>query len=114
MEVLTQRVLRIVACAGLLGLVAACGSMNPFQSRKSDYQTTSSVPSLEIPPDLTMPAFDERYRDRPGSATASGLAASNQPARSGLLPSSDIARVERAGTQRWLVVQGTPEAVWNT
>jgi outer membrane protein assembly factor BamC len=114
MEVLTQRVLRIVACAGLLGLVAACGSMNPFQSRKSDYQTTSSVPSLEIPPDLTTPAFDERYRDRPGSATASGLAASSQPARSGLLPSSDIARVERAGTQRWLVVQGTPEAVWNT
>jgi outer membrane protein assembly factor BamC len=70
------------------------------------------VPSLEVPPDLTMPAFDDRYRDRPGSATASGLAAGATPARTGLLPIIEAGRVERAGNQRWLVVQGTPEAVW--
>jgi outer membrane protein assembly factor BamC len=112
MEVLTQRTLRIVACAGLAAALAACGSFNLIPNRKADYQSTASVPSLEVPPDLTLPAFDDRYRDRPGSATASGLAASNQPARTGILPSSDTARVERAGTQRWLVVQGTPDAVW--
>jgi outer membrane protein assembly factor BamC len=112
MEVLTQRALRIVACAGLAAGLAACGSFNLLPNRKADYQSTASVPSLEVPPDLTLPAFDDRYRDRPGSATASGLAASNQPARTGILPSSDTARVERAGTQRWLVVQGTPDAVW--
>jgi len=114
MEVLTQRTLRMVACAGLAAGIAACGSLNLLPSRKTDYQTTASVPSLEVPPDLTLPAFDERYRDRPGSATASGLAASNQPVRTGILPGSETARVERAGTQRWLVVQGTPDAVWNT
>jgi outer membrane protein assembly factor BamC len=113
MEVLTQRTLRIVACAGLAAGLAACGSFSLFPSRKADYQSTASVPSLEVPPDLTLPAFDERFRDRPGSATASGLAASNQPARTGVLPGNDTARVERAGTQRWLVVQGTPDAVWN-
>jgi outer membrane protein assembly factor BamC len=112
MEVLTQRALRIVACAGLAAGLAACGSFNLLPNRKADYQSTASVPSLEVPPDLTLPAFDDRYRDRPGSATASGLAASNQPARTGILPGSDTARVERAGTQRWLVVQGTPDAVW--
>jgi len=49
------------------------------------------------PADLTMPTFDDRYRDRPGSATASGLAASTQPARTGLLPAIEAGRVERAG-----------------
>ena len=112
MEVLMQRTWRVAACAVLLWL-AGCGSLNPFSSSKGvDYKSTASVPSLEVPPDLTMPAFDDRYRDRPGSATASGLAAGTQPARTGLLPTIDAGRIERAGTQRWLVVQGTPEAVW--
>src|SRR5882762_8944897 len=114
MEVLTQRLTRIVACSALLLWLAACGSMmSMFESRRVDYKSTASVPSLEIPPDLTLPAFDDRYRDRPGSATASGLAASTQPSRSGLLPTIEAGRVERAGTQRWLVVKGTPEAIWN-
>ena len=112
MEVLMGKFWRAVACTALL-LLAACGSLNPLGSKGVDYKSTSSVPSLEVPPDLTLPAFDDRYRDRPGSATASGLAASNQPARTGLLPKIEAGRVERAGTQRWLVVQGTPEATWN-
>ena len=112
MEVVRQYVLRIVAAAVLLGL-AGCSSMNVFESRRVDYKSTASVSSLEVPPDLTMPAFDERYRDRPGSATASGLAAgAQQPARTGLLPVIEAGRLERAGNQRWLVVQGNPEAVW--
>ena len=111
MEGVMQGLLRVAACAALLGL-AGCGSLNPFSSSRVDYKSTASVPSLEVPPDLTMPAFDDRYRDRPGSATASGFAAGNTPQRTGLLPAIDAGRIERAGTQRWLVVQGTPEAVW--
>ena len=112
MEVVKQYLSRFVACAMLAGL-AGCSAFNLFESKRVDYKSTASVPSLEVPPDLTMPAFDERYRDRPGSATASGLAAaSSQPARTGLLPIIEAGRLERAGNQRWLVVQGTPEAVW--
>ena len=112
MEVTKQVCLRAAACAALLWL-AGCSSMSSLlESRRVDYKSTASVPSLEVPPDLTLPAFDERYRDRPGSATASGLAAGTQPSRAGLLPTVEAGRVERAGTQRWLVVQGTPEAVW--
>jgi outer membrane protein assembly factor BamC len=112
MEVTMQRMLSVMAGFAVL-LVAGCGSFNLLDSKKIDYRTTGSTPSLEVPPDLTMPAFDDRYQNRPGSATASGLAAGAQPARSGVLPEVDKGRVERAGTQRWLVVQGTPEATWN-
>ncbi len=112
MDLLMRYIWRVVACSALV-LLAACGSLNPFGTKGVDYKSTASVPTLEVPPDLTMPTFDDRYRDRPGSATASGLAASTQPARSGLLPAIEAGRVERAGTQRWLVIQGTPEATWN-
>ncbi|MEO8134986.1 MAG: outer membrane protein assembly factor BamC [Betaproteobacteria bacterium] len=105
--------LSIVIPVAAMLLLAGCGSFN-ILDRKVDYRSTGTVPSLEVPPDLTAPAFDERYRnDRPGSATASGLAAGAQPARSGILPVVESARIERAGTQRWLVMKGTPEATWN-
>ena len=102
----------LIGMAGLL--LAGCGSFSILDRSKVDYKTTGSTPSLEIPPDLTVPAFDDRYRDRPRSATASGLATSGQPARAGVLPVLESGRIERVGNQRWLVVQGTPEATWNT
>lgn len=112
MRVTMPRLSIVIPAAAML-LLAGCGSFNVLD-RKVDYRSTGTVPSLEVPPDLTTPAFDDRYRsDRPGSATASGLAAGAQPARSGILPVAESAHVERAGTQRWLVVKGTPEATWN-
>lgn len=112
MEVTMQRIVSAMAGCAVL-LLAGCGSFSLFDSKKVDYRTTGSSPSLELPPDLSMPVFDDRYRDKTGSATASGLAASAQPARSGVLPVLESGRIERAGSQRWLVVQGTPEATWN-
>src|SRR5258706_16245931 len=85
MDLLMRYIWRVVACSALV-LLAARGSLNPFGTKGVDYKSTASVPTLEVPPDLTMPTFDDRYRDRPGSATASGLAARSQAARSGLLP----------------------------
>src|ERR1019366_3561356 len=85
MEVTMQRMLSVMAGFAVL-LLAGCGTFNLLDSNKVDYRTTGSPPSREVPPELTMPAFDDRYRDRPGSATASGLAAGAQPARSGVLP----------------------------
>lgn len=112
MEVMMQRILSATAVLAAL-LLAGCGTYSLSDTTKVDYRSTGSTPTLEIPPDLTMPAFDERYRDRPGSATASGMAAGVQPARSGVLPVLDAGRIERAGAQRWVVVQGSPEATWS-
>ena len=39
--------------------------------------------------------------------------AAPDPAKTAVLPAQTNARVERSGNQRWLVVQGEPDAVWN-
>jgi outer membrane protein assembly factor BamC len=95
-----------VAAAGLGG----CGtldSLNPFDSKRVEYKSATSGPSLEIPPDLTPPKYDDRYRVG-GVATLSGVNAQNRAAalqgQGGVLPTQTGMRIERSGTERWLVV----------
>ncbi len=104
-----------------LALLAGCsGSILP-ESKKIEYKSAGKLPPLEIPPDLTQPSRDERYAvpdvNTRGSATFSAYSAD----RSGqnrtsttqeVLPQLDKMRIERSGTQRWLVVSGSPEKMW--
>lgn len=92
------------------------------EKKKFDYKSAGKLPPLDVPPDLIAPAVDERYiiPDAGGSGSAT-LSAYNQE-RSGqqpvtgssaILPASDKqVYIERAGTQRWLVIPQSPEAVW--
>jgi outer membrane protein assembly factor BamC len=96
--------------------VSGCSSM---ESNKIDYKAAEKLPTLEIPPDLTAPTGDNRYAipDTQGSGTATLSTYSKErktkPAASTtVLPTQEKARIERAGTQRWLVVQATPQEVW--
>ncbi len=85
---------------------------------KVDYKSTGTLPSLEVPPDLTSPARDNRYvlpDTGKSSATYSGYQAERREQKSGtssVLPEFDKLRIERAGTQRWLVVEEPPEKLW--
>jgi outer membrane protein assembly factor BamC len=101
------------ACALLLVVVlslAGCESIGPL-GKRIDYKSASSAPSLELPPDLTTPRYDDRY----AVSTASGIAAQNAAhPKSELLPTNADAHIARAGTQRWLVVKATPEEAWST
>jgi outer membrane protein assembly factor BamC len=99
-------------------LLAGCVTEDSLTG-KVDYKSTGTLPSLEVPPDLTSPARDNRYSvpDAGGkTATYSGYQAERRdqrnPATSALLPEFDKLRVERAGTQRWLVVDEPPEKLW--
>lgn len=100
--------------------IAGCGSFSILESKKVDYKSSGKLPPLEIPPDLTALTADDRFAvpdiNPQGSATFSAYNKdrSGQPQgnQSNLLPSQDKVRVERAGTQRWLVVNATPEQVW--
>ena len=82
-----------------------------MEGKKVDYKSAGQVPTLEIPPDLT-PARDNRYVVPGGgtsSATLSGYQADRaQQAKTGdaggVLPTVQACEIERAGTQRWLVV----------
>ena len=102
----------------LLVAMAASGC-GMIESKKIDYKSASKLPTLEVPPDLTAPTGDNRYAipDTQGSGTAtlSTYSQERKIAPSGaqtLLPTQDKARIERAGSQRWLVVQAPPQQVW--
>jgi len=103
-----------LALAALVGVaLAGCESSGVSLSKKIDYKSTSSAPSLELPPDLTTPQYDDRYT----VTTASGLAAQGATRPRGsetIAPNATAeARVVRGGTERWLVVRTTAENAWN-
>jgi outer membrane protein assembly factor BamC len=110
--------------AVLLLLLAGCtGSL--LEPKRIEYKSASgsSVPPLEVPPDLTSPSRDDRYAvpdtAGKGTATFSAYAAERSPQaraqqKSEVLPEVDQARIERSGTQRWLVATGSPDKLWGT
>lgn len=106
-----------------IALVSLIGCSSPgLSSKRVDYRSGAiQAPSLEVPPDLTAPGSDERYKIPQGSgenvATFSdyskgGTAAEQGRSTSAVLPETKGARLERDGTQRWLVVNDKPENVW--
>jgi outer membrane protein assembly factor BamC len=109
---------RLAVAAAALGLVS-CKSIE-IPTKKIDYKTTSQLPNLEVPPDLVRPSTDDRYVvpdvTPKGSATYSAYrrdrAGQPRARRTSVLPQLENAHIERAGSQRWLVVQGEPEALW--
>jgi outer membrane protein assembly factor BamC len=95
-------------------LVCGCSS---FENKKVDYKSESKqVRPLEIPPDLASPNANDRYAvPDSSSATASELSQNPQAggtATPGILPQPEKAHIERAGSQRWLVVDAPPDKVW--
>lgn len=111
--------LGIIGCAlAILGL-AACKSIE-IPSKKVDYKSTSQLPTLEVPPDLIRPSADDRYVvpdvNPRGAATFSAYNKDRSGERRAgdttVLPVQDNVRIERAGTQRWLVVKGDPDQLW--
>ena len=108
----TAHAARAVALVLVTALsLAGCESMAPT-GKRIDYKSATSAPSLELPPDLATPRYDDRF----AVTTASGLAAqtAERPSQADLLPTSADARVVRAGTERWLVVKATPDQAWST
>ncbi|SEF91664.1 Beta-barrel assembly machine subunit BamC [Nitrosospira multiformis ATCC 25196] len=115
-----------MAALCLAAAVAGCSVFSEIlpEAKKINYKSAGKLPPLEIPPDLTAPGSDERYHvpdiSPTGVATFSaynkersktaGITAGGTP----ILPSMDEAgvRMERSGTQRWLVVNGEPEEIW--
>jgi outer membrane protein assembly factor BamC len=112
---------RLAVLAGVL-LLGGCSGFNDWLEgkEKTPYKTSSTLPPLEVPPDLTAPARDNRYlvpdtAPEPSSATLSGYQAERRqakPGTAGVLPQPQGMRIERAGSERWLVVEQPPEKLW--
>lgn len=88
-------------------LLSGCSSMNDIlKGDKIDYKSSGKAgPSLEVPPDLTQLTRETRYVV-PGTAVSANAFQVGQGAQA--LPVAALAvgdvRIERSGSQRWLVV----------
>src|SRR2546423_9695275 len=110
-----MRKVAVLAAVVLVG----CGSMGDMFDSKIDYKTANRLPPLEVPPDLTAPSRDNRFavpESGTQSATLSGYQQERKeqgrPGATGVLPQVDNVRVERAGSERWLVVGEPAEKIW--
>ena len=112
---------RYVVCLIPLVLLAGCGMSDLIRGDKIQYKSEAKqLPQLEVPPDLTSPSRDDRYAvpdvNSRGSATLSTYNAERGGAvRAGstdILPNVAKVHIERAGSERWLVVPESPEKLW--
>lgn len=99
---------------GLLAVVVAgLSACSVLDGDKIDYKSAGKGVSLEVPPDLTQLSRDSRYVVPGGTVTASsfqvGQAIPNLPTAATAI--GDV-RVERAGNQRWLVVNRPADQLW--
>lgn len=105
----------------LLVLTTAGCSLMP-DTKKIEYKSAGKAPTLEVPPDLSQVTRDDRFlvpdAGGKGSATFSAYSADrsagSQVQNSAVLPQIDKVRVERSGSQRWLVVSASPDKLWDT
>lgn len=118
-----NRSLRTNASLLALSLMLAGCSSSLLESKRIDYKSASAsqIRPLEIPPDLTAPTRDDRFAVPDvaprGVATYSAYSA-DRAGQSATRGTSDVLfvpdrmRIERAGTQRWLVVPGNAADLW--
>ncbi len=98
---------------GWISLMLSLSACSVLEGDKIDYKSAAKAPSLEIPPDLTQLSRESRYTVPGAAVTASGYkvgqAAPGAPVAAATV--GDV-RIERSGTQRWLVVNRTAEQLW--
>ena len=106
-----------ISSVALISLVG-CGAMG-LNNKRIDYRAGAvQVPSLEVPPDLTAPETDDRFKVGEGepvatySAYTKGEVATPSRSASAVLPVVKGVSLERNGAQRWLLVADRAENVW--
>ena len=108
--------------------LTSCSAFDSLlEADRIDYKSaTPKTPGqrLEIPPDLTQMQRDNRYSipeaSSSGVVTASGYNQQQQEVRPALAGSPGVVapkeatdiRIEKHGSQRWLVVNRSPEVLW--
>ena len=110
---MNQNIIKPIILASLISLtMTGCESI-PFLDTTPDYKSAGRSRPLEVPPDLTSISSNDTYTV-PGSTTYSSYSQQGDtPAeKEKILPTPENVKLERAGSQRWLVVQAPPEKIW--
>ncbi len=110
----TKLVKKLTTLMLLTTLVAACDSI-PFIDTTSDYKGAGRAKPLEVPPDLTGIKTSDAYNVPGGSTSYNSYNQAQEGQEVGvevILPNTDGVRMEKAGAQRWLVVNAPAEKIW--
>ena len=103
--------------------VLGCSNTEEFldtvlPAQKPKYQSSSSLPPLEVPPDLSSQSIQDRLL-LPGEQATGGANYSDYANQDGnattvalVLPELTDVAVKRNGDKRWLVIQADVEGVW--
>lgn len=108
------KTLKVIAIGLLAISVSACDSI-PFIDNTSDYKGAGRSKPLEVPPDLTSVNSSDAYSVPGGSTTYNTYNQGQEGQEVGVekvLPTSEGVRLEKAGAQRWLVVNASAEKIW--
>jgi outer membrane protein assembly factor BamC len=114
----------LVAGPVLAASVASCSGthddiLDPIlPETEAPYKSSKSAPPLEVPPDLSSSTLNDSMvvpSLSQGVATYSAYANGTQTASAGIngvIPQLEGVQVERAGGERWLVIDLPPGVVW--
>jgi len=99
-----------------LGLTLSLGACSVLQGDKVDYKSAgkATTSTLEVPPDLTQLTSATRYNIPGAPVTASSfqIGQVNVQATPTAANALGDVRIERAGTQRWLVIDRPADKLW--
>ncbi|MDH4448822.1 MAG: outer membrane protein assembly factor BamC [Acidovorax sp.] len=103
---------------GLLALAVALTGCAALEGDKIDYKSAAKGSTLEVPPDLTQLSRETRYAIPGGTVSAAAMQAGQAAAHpTGTANAAAVAlgdvRIERNGTQRWLVVNRPADKLWD-
>jgi len=100
----------------LLALAASLAACSVLESDKIDYKSSGKAPSLEVPPDLSQLSRENRYAIPGGAVSSNAYEAgrANAPSIPTAVSNIGDVRMERAGSERWIVVSNqTPDQLWD-
>lgn len=101
--------------SSMLALSLVLTGCSTLEGDKVDYKSAGKAPSLEVPPDLTQLSRDARYGLPAAVVSASGFRpnqASSSSTPTAMTSVGDV-RIERAGSQRWIVVNRPADKLWD-
>jgi outer membrane protein assembly factor BamC len=105
--------MKLIVKSGLLAVAVVLSACSVLDGDKVDYRSATRGPSLEVPPDLTQLTRESRYVVPGGPVSANSYAVGQTlPGVPTAATAIGDVRVERAGNQRWLVVNRPADQLW--
>lgn len=111
-----MKILQAGITFAVLVALSACSTSNRNDDRFDYGAKAQQLPGLEVPPDLTGPRSDDRFKI---PQSGEGASTSSSPfdnignqGQAAVLPALEWVRLERDGSKRWLVVRDNADNVW--